>query len=239
MWRRLFCASTMDALGGPLGTLVRGALDVLATGIRRLGARNSAHDATFTLGIIVLGAKMAKVDGHVTAVEIAAFREVFRVPPEALDHVGRVFDRARRDAQGYEPYARQIAELFADQPEMLEQILVGLFHVAKADGGVTDAELTYLAAVAACFGFDADAFERIRAAEVTEDGHDPYAVLGVSRDADPPTVKRAYLDLVRRHHPDRLHGVGLPPEFVAQAQARLAVVNVAYRQIVLARGLAA
>jgi curved DNA-binding protein CbpA len=32
---------------------------------------------------------------------------------------------------------------------------------------------------------------------------DHYDVLGVTRDADPAAVRRAYLDLARRHHPDR------------------------------------
>ena len=242
MWRRLFSDSALAALGGPLGALARGALDTIdavADGLRRIGTGDASRDASFTVSVIVLGAKMAKADGQVTAAEVSAFREIFHVPDEALDHVGRIFDRARRDAEGFEPFARQIAMLFADQPDVLEQILIGLFHIAKSDGRVTEAELAYLAAVAEVFGFDADRFARIRTAELTDDGSDPYAVLGLSSDADVVAVKRAYLELVRRHHPDRLAGIGLPAEYVAQAQARLAAVNVAYRQIVLSRGLAA
>lgn len=242
MWRRLFSDAALAALGGPLGTLARGALDTIdavTDGLRSIGSGEAARDASFTVSMIVLGAKMAKVDGQVTAAEVSAFREMFHVPEEAVEHVGRIFDRARADAEGYEPFARQIAKLFADQPDVLEQILVGLFHVAKSDGRVSEAELNFLAAVAGVFGFDAERFEQIRASEVTDDGNDPYAVLGLPTDADASTVKRAYLELVRRHHPDRLAGIGLPPEYVAQAAARLAAVNVAYRQIVMARGLAA
>jgi len=242
MWRRLFSDSALAALGGPFAGLARGAIDTIdavADGLRRVGNGEAARDASFTVSVIVLGAKMAKVDGPVSAAEIAAFRDMFHVPEEALDHVGRIFDRARRDAEGFEPFARQIGGLFAEQPEVLEQILLGLFHIAKSDGPVTPEELEFLAAVAEVFGFDGERFEKVRRAEVTDDGRDPYAVLGLPPDADAVTVKRAYLDLVRRHHPDRLAGIGLPPEYVAQAEARLAAVNVAYRQIVLARGLAA
>ena len=49
---------------------------------------------------------MAKADGIVTRDEIAAFREVFRVPEEDEQNVARLFNMARRDAHGFEPYAR-------------------------------------------------------------------------------------------------------------------------------------
>ena len=236
MWRRLFSETALSAIGGPLGDLARAAADRMAEGLRWLGGREVTHDAAFTLGVIVLSAKMAKADGLVTAPEINAFREVFRVPDEALEQVGRLFDRARVDAVGYEPYARQIAELFRQQPSILQQLLVGLFHIAKADGRVTDEELDFLAAVARAFGFSDEEFERIRAAEVTEAGLDPFAVLGLPGGADSIAVRQAYLALVRRHHPDVLAGEGLPIEFVQQAGARLAVVNAAYAQIVRSRG---
>jgi len=237
MWRRLFCDAALTALGGPLGTLARSAIDTVTDALG-IGRRDSTRDTAFTLGVIVLSAKMAKVDGAVSAPEIAAFREVFQVPEAALDNVGRIFDRARQDADGFLPYAEQLAGMFEDRPEVLEQVLVGLFHIGKADGPVKEPELAYLAEVAQAFGIDQETFERIRAAEVGEDGRDPYAVLGITHDADVIAVKRAYIDLVRRNHPDRLAGAGLPPEFVEQATARLAAVNIAYRAITKARGLA-
>ena len=98
---------------------------------------DATRSIAFTIGVIVLGAKMAKVDGVVTRDEIAAFREVFRVPPEEVKNVGRIFNQARRDARGFEPYARQLGRMFRDRPQVLEQLMRGLFHIARADGAST------------------------------------------------------------------------------------------------------
>src|SRR5207248_10878276 len=58
--------------------------------------------------------------------------------------------------------AKQIAKLFEPASPVLEQLLDGLFHIAKADGKVPPAEIDYLRKVATIFGFDEAAFERIR-----------------------------------------------------------------------------
>src|SRR5215218_8897326 len=55
-------------------------------------------------------------------------------------------------------------------------------------------------------------------------GPDPYAVLGVGRGASAGEVRRAYLALARRHHPDA-HAEG--PERAA-AERRMQDVNAAW-----------
>src|SRR3546814_9096215 len=81
-----------------------------------------------------------------------------------MKNVGRVFDQARKDSRGYEPYARQLARMFADNPGVLEELLDGLFHVARADGRMAEEEVSSLGQLATIFGFDARPWDRIRAA---------------------------------------------------------------------------
>ena len=57
-------------------------------------------------------------------------------------------------------------------------------------------------------------------------GPDPYAVLGVPRDAGPEEVRRAYLALARRHHPDA-HAEGGPAARAA-AERRMQQINAAW-----------
>jgi DnaJ like chaperone protein len=65
-------------------------------------------------------------------------------------------------------------------------------------------------------------------------GPDPYAVLGIARDADDRAVKRAYRKLISEHHPDRLGD--LPEDMRKQAESRASEINAAYDRIKEARG---
>ena len=55
---------------------------------------------------------------------------------------------------------------------------------------------------------------------------DPYAVLGVPEDASDAEVRRAYLELARRHHPD--YFVSAPEGERLAAEARMRAVNDAW-----------
>ena len=199
-----------------------------------------SEDATrkiaFTIAVIVLGAKIAKADGRVTRNEVKAFREVFRVPEHETKNVARVFNQARKDSAGFEPYARQVGRLFANRPAVLEELLSCLFHIAKADGAVADAEIAFLLQVSREMGLERAAFDRIRAAEMGASEDDPFAVLGVPPDADEATAKAAHRKLVREHHPDRLVAQGMPDEFVENANHLLARINAAYDEAAKRRG---
>jgi DnaJ like chaperone protein len=243
-WGKILGGAAGLLLGGPFGALA-GAVAGHAVDRYRdtQGDSQDAEpaDATksigFTIAVIVLGAKMAKVDGVVTRGEIRAFREVFHVPPEEERNVARLFDQARRDAAGFEPYAHQVGRMLKDSPAVLEELLNCLFHIAKADGAAGTAELTYLRAVSDLFGLSETAFDRIRASHVGTDERDPYAVLGLQRSTTPDEIRQRYRALIREHHPDRLTAQGLPPEFVDVATRRMATINAAYDEIAKARGI--
>jgi DnaJ like chaperone protein len=175
----------------------------------------------FTIGMIALGAKMAKADGVVTHDEVAAFKQIFHVPQAELAAVARVFNLAKQDVAGYETYARQIAKLF---------------HAAKADDVLHPAEINFLENVARHFGFSMGDFARIKARHVEAVPDDPYLILGVERGADIVAIKSHYRKLVRDNHPDRQIAAGVPEEMIVLATRRLAHINAAYDRILKERG---
>lgn len=247
IWGKILGGAAGFAVGGPLGALIGAVAGHAVDELRELESKPQGEDdqgrpdqtktIAFTVGVIVLGAKMAKADGAVHRKEVDAFKHVFQVPPEELKNVGRLFDIAKKDSAGFEPYATQLAGMFTDRKPVLEELLGGLFHIAVADGVIHAAELQYLASIARIFGFSDAEFEQIRsihggaAAGGADPMDDPYAVLGIARDTPPDQVKAAYRRLVREHHPDRLIAQGLPKEFVDIAQEKMAAINAAYDRI--------
>ena len=192
---------------------------------------NAQHQIAFTIGVIALGAKMAKADGIVTRDEIIAFKEVFKVPQGEMENVSRVFDLAKQDVVGYEAYANQLASLLKGNHKLLEDVLEGLFHIAMADGVFHPNEEQFLADVAQRFGFTRTQFNYIKARHVSAAKSDPYEVLGITPDIDDDTLKSHYRKLVLDNHPDRMIARGVPSEFVSLATKKVAAINAAYEEL--------
>ncbi len=246
IWGKVIGGVAGFALGGPLGALLgafaghqmdksrRGRIE--APGFAG-GDDLASRQLAFTIAVVVLSAKMAKADGQVTRDEIEAFKQAFRIPPEEMPRVGKLWDEARQDATGAGPYAEQIAQMFAGDRGVLEELLGGLFHIAKADGVVHPEELKYLSMVASIFGFDGNEFERIKAVHMGPDKSGAYQVLGVEADAPDQDIKKAYRALSRQYHPDTLIAQGLPQEFIDLANEKMMTINDAYDRICKQRGL--
>lgn len=214
--------------------------DSLVSVLQRFGGSPEVADpersVAFTIGVIALGAKMAKVDGWVSGAEITAFKQVFQVEPEELGNVARVFNLAKQDAAGFEAYADQLARLFADRPQVLEDVMDSLFHIAKSDGALDEAELGFLSRVADIFGLDAR-FRCIMARHVYAAENEPYAILGIDPCVSDEEARRHYRRLVRENHPDLHIAAGMPAEMVAVANDRLAAITTAWNEIARERGL--
>jgi len=219
-------AEKLAAIGESVGAFLK---DVAA---RR--ATPPERSVAFSIGMIALSAKMAKADGVVNEVEIAAFKQVFHVPDRELSAVARVFNLAKKDVAGFEFYARQMARMFEARSAVLEDVLDGLFHIAKADGAFHPAEHGFLEQVATAFGFTPADFARIRARHVVV-ADDPYLILGVDHGADVETIKARYRALVRENHPDRHIAAGVPQEMIELATERLQKINEAYDRIMRGR----
>jgi len=240
IWGKILGGAAGLAIAGPIGALIGAiaghAVDhYRATQIEEGGA-DPTKSIAFTIGVIVLSAKMAKADGVVTRDEIDAFKQVFRVPPQETENVAKVFNQARRDSGGFEPYAKQLARMFCDNPVVLEEVLNCLAYVAHADGTLHPAEKQYLQSVSKIFSLDGAAFERATATKLDADAANPYQLLGVTREASNNELKSAYRTLVRENHPDRLIAQGVPEEFIEVANKKLAAINAAYETVQKERG---
>ena len=231
IWGKISGAAAGFFTAGPIGA-VAGALAG-----HLLFDREPPRDIAFTMAIVALSGKMARADGSVSDRELEIFNGIFQVPPGEEANVKRLFQLARQDVAGFEIYAAKIAKMFRGSPALLEDVLDGLFEIAKADGVLHPEEARFLEKVAEIFGFAPNEYRRIRASHFGPDAADPYGVLGVAYDATDREIQLTYYRLVRENHPDSMMGRGVPAEFVKLATEKLAAINTAYDKIREERGL--
>ena len=193
------------------------------------------QDPRFSAAVTALGAKLAKADGRADHGEFEAFSEAFQPEPAAARDVKRLYRLAQQTTRGYESYARQLARRYRNCPGLLEDVLGGLFHIAKADGAVTSDEVLYIERVAAIFGLSPLSFRRIKASWLGAAREDPYAVLGVEPDASDEAVRSAWKNALLVAHPDRVLARGLSSDYVDAAQVRSASINAAFDQVMRER----
>ena len=248
IWGKVIGGWAGFAIGGPLGAILGVAAGHAID--KSKNKRNAdgfsenldAQQIAFTSAVIVLCAKMAKADGHVTPDEISVFKRIFHIPAEEQENVGKLFNEARREVAGFERYATQIASLFSQKPSVLEEILGALFSIAKADGVIHEKELEFLKSVASIFGFSESKFLRLKATYINvdregESQEKPYEVLGISRESSDADIKKQYRKLIQNYHPDKLMAHGVPQEFIDLANEKMATINSAYDKIERERGL--
>jgi DnaJ like chaperone protein len=241
IWGTLLGGAAGLAIGGPLGALIGAVVgQMLIDRPARQRAIRSDPDRrqlAFTIAAIALCAKMARADGTPTEAEFRAFRRLFQVAPADEQAVTRFYEQARQSTDGFEAYARQMAELFGPGARILEDLLDALFLIATVDPPVSPAELAYLQRVATLFGFSASQWVTIQARHIAPPPDDPFRVLGLPSNATLAQVKAAYRKLARQTHPDALQAQGVPPEFRVVGEQRMAALNAAYAQAqVLAKG---
>ncbi len=251
-WGKLLGGVAGFAMGGPFGAVVgaalghvadQGTLPRISLGNgsgggsplhpARIAAMLGRRDQLFAIGVVVLSAKLAKCDGPVVRTEIDAFKRQFRIPPESVRDIGRLFDQARDSDEAFEPYAKQLGESFADNRGLLEDVLAALFAIARADKALTVAEEAMLRRVHRAFGLDEVAWDQARgaASKRVAEREDAYGVLGMPASATDEALRQAWLRLMRENHPDSLASRGVPPEFIARAGEKVARINAAWDQI--------
>ena len=273
IWGKILGGTIGFGIGGPIGAIL-GA--VAGHGVDKM-SKSSRHiemDALpygvvkdlktqWSASIIILAAKLSKVDGTVTRDEIAAIKAVFPIDKKSETVIGLIFKEALADNEGVEIYAEQIRSFYYGDPEMLKTLLGGLILIATSDGYYHPKEQQFIAKVSYCFGMSEMELRHVEAIYTSEeflksikgvnyDGNSKhykvpeyikhpdlrsYAILGIDPEASNQEVKSAYRKIMVDSHPDKAIAKGMPEEFVELCNRKIAKTNAAYDKIKLERGL--
>ena len=150
IWGSLIGGMIGLSLGGPFGMLLGSILGGKISRARAQGGFSAANQSQkiFALSLIVLSAKLSKADGQVSREELIAVKDKLKIPENELDEVGKIFNRAKEESTGYEPYAQQIAQFYKGNLNVLEEVINILFYIAESDGKVTSEEKNMIEQIA-------------------------------------------------------------------------------------------
>ena len=233
IWGSLIGGFVGFSLAGPIGALIGSMVGGRISSARRSGFQRSfaPPQQIFAIALIILTAKLAKADGHVSKEELVAIKDKLKIPEHEIDQVGKIFNKAKEDALGYEPYAKQIAQIYKSNPAVLDEVINILFYIAEADSNVSDSEVTMIKNIAKIFGLSDSQFEGIKESRKSSDKLNPYVVLGCDPNDDFTTIRKKYLLLSKEHHPDILVSKGVPQEVIEESKKKMRAINSAFDQI--------
>ena len=233
IWGSLIGGMIGLSLGGPFGMLLGSLIGgKISRSKSRAGFGSFAQpQQIFALSLIVLSAKLSKADGQVSKEELIAVKDKLKIPENEIDQVGKIFNKAKEESAGYEPYAQQIAQIYKGNINVLEEVINILFYIAESDGNVSESEVKMIEHIAQIFGLTEIQFNSIRESRKTSDKINPYIVLESNPDDTIETIRKRYLKLSKEHHPDLLMSKGVPQEVIDESKAKMRAINSAWDQI--------
>ena len=235
IWGSLIGGMVGFSLGGPfgmlLGSLIGGKISRARAGRTGNFGTFAQPQQIFALSLIVLSAKLSKADGQVSKEELVAVRDKLKIPEHEIEQVGKIFNKAKEESASYEPYAQQIAQIFKNDPNVLEEVINILFYIAEADGNVSQSELNMMQHIAQIFGLNESQFNSIKESRKSSDKLNPYVVLGSKPEEDLSSIRKKYIQLSKENHPDLLVSKGVPKEVIEESKKKMRTINSAWDQI--------
>jgi len=182
---------------------------------------------SFTFAVIALSARVACLDGPLTPEKYVAFRESFPLQGGICGKIRSLFALACEDNTPYTSYVMQIKHAFPGRQDLFLSLLERLFSIATTDGTVSLFAEQMLRDIARTLDISNADYARISGdhSRIVQ----AQRVLGIDRQVTAGMLKRRYLDLVQRYHPDRYCGDKISQELELLLKLKTSEINEAYR----------
>ena len=223
------------AFGGPLGAIIGFALGSAfgnnSNTEEYIGGTTQQRD--FNVSLLVLSAAVMKADGSVKKSELDYVKRFFLSnfgQERAEKYILMLREILKQDIQVYE-VSQQIGR-FMDYSSKL-QLIHYLFGIASADGSTHENEVDVISIIAKYMGISSSDFQSIKAMFVQQ-VDSAYKILGIDSNATDEEVKKAYREMAKKYHPDKVAYLG--EDVRKSAEQKLQEVNEAYEKIKKQRG---
>ena len=176
---------------------------------------------------------MIKADGQIKSQELQFVRNFF-ITNYGKDQASLIFDTFNAEIKKEVQNINELARIFVYKTpyETRLQVLHFLFGVANADGVISKSELLKIDQIASALELRYSDFESIKAMFIQETDR-AYKILEISSNATNDEVKKAYREMVKKYHPDKLRSKD--PALIKGAKEKFQEVQKAYEEIQKAR----
>ena len=224
--------------GGPIGAIIGYALGTIfgssytKEDVKFMGENPRQQD--FSASLIVLSAAVMKADNSVKKSELDYVKHFFVSSfgqEQAEKYILTLREVLKQDIK-VDEVSQQIGR-YMDYSSKL-QLIHYLFGIASADGQVHELEIDLIQTVSNYMGLSRYDFESIKAMFVKQ-VDDAYIILGITSSATDEEVKKAYREMAKKNHPDKVAYLG--DDVRKAAEKKFQEINDAYDRIKKQRGM--
>ena len=223
--------------GAMLGFFIGGMIDRYKSGSSSIFQTrfSSNQPGKLQLNLLALSATVIKADGQVKTQELQFVRNFF-IANYGSEQAAMIFETFNEQIKIEVQSISDLAMIFVQRTpyETRLQVLHFLFGVGNADGSISKSELNKIIQIADALGIRSSDFESIQAMFI-KDTESSYKVLEILPSASAEEVKKAYRNMAKKFHPDKLQSKD--PALIKGAQEKFQEVQKAYEAIQKERDL--
>lgn len=218
-------------LGGILGFVVGSMYDGMNSGKYEYRQTQSGD---FSLSLLVLTAAVMKADGSVKRSELDFVKQFFytQFGADQAGHYIKMLGEVLKQEIKVQEVSQQVGRYMDYSSKLL--LIQYLFGVALADGKHHPNEVSMINNISNYMGIGAKDFESIKAMFIKETDS-AYKILEVDPSATNDEIKKAYRELAKKYHPDKVNHLG--EDVKKAAELKFTTLNAAYEAVKQERGM--
>lgn len=224
--------------GAILGFIIGSLIDSMTSSRGRFRMYRDEPEVTpgdFELHLLSLSAIVIKSDGKVSQKELDYVRSYF-VSAYGKERANAIFRTFNEVIKNREMSEERISRFLADRTKYAARLQIThfLFSIANADGHVSQAEAAKIQEIAGYLRIGVKDFDSIKAMFFKSTGN-AYKILEIEKSATDAEVKKAYREMAKKYHPDKLGH--MDEAYRKGAEEKFRRVQEAYEQIQKERGM--